>query len=87
MFKIEQVFPMKNGTILVGRFTIQQPKLSPGEMLIAQHSETSQRIGLVRFGGVISGRFTHEPTNPRYELSVSFDGDYRKLLGAVLVKL
>lgn len=85
MFLIENSIPLRNGMIIRGRFQVEKPQLAPGDQLIAEKDD--QRIGLVRFIGVISANYTHEPTNPRYHLSVAFDGPYQLLTGAILRKL
>ena len=82
MFQVENAVPFRNGMILRGRFTVPGVRLLPGEVLVVE--DTSQ---MVRFNGVMNANYTHDPSNPRYHISVAFDGDYQSLVGKTLKKL
>lgn len=85
MFLIDNSIPFRNGVLIQGRFQVNNPQITPGEQLIA--SKDGQQVGLVRFMGILNANFSHNPSNPRYHISVGFDKDYRLLQGATLTKL
>jgi hypothetical protein len=84
MFLVDNSIPFRNGVLIQGHFQVISPQLVPGEQMIAE--KDGQRIGVVRFMGILSANFTHNPANPRYNISVGFDKDYRLLQGATLSK-
>jgi hypothetical protein len=85
MFLVENSIPFRNGVLIQGHFQVTGPQLVPGDQLIAE--KDGKRVGLVRFMGILNANFSHNPSNPRYHLSVAFDSDYRLLQGATLSKL
>lgn len=85
MFTIDNSIPFRNGVLIQGHFNSPGVQLVPGEQLLAE--KDGERVGIVRFFGVINASFTHNPTNPLYHISVGFDKDYRLLIGATLSKL
>lgn len=84
MFLIDNSIPFRNGIVVQGRFTVNHPEIQPGDMFIAERDGV--RVGIVRFIGILSANFTQSKENPRYHVSVAFDGDYRVLAGATLTK-
>lgn len=82
MFLIENIIPCRNGIIAQGKFTIPHPTLVPGQQLIAAFQ--NKRIGLVRFVATISVHYSWGKENPRCQLSIAFDGDYKSLIGSEL---
>lgn len=84
MFLIDNSIPFRNGILVQGRFTVNHPEIAPGDMFVAE--KDGARLGIVRFVGILSAGFTQSKENPRYHLSVAFDGDYRALTGATMVK-
>ena len=85
MFLIDNSIPFRNGVLIQGHFQVSRPQITPGDQLIA--SKDGQQVGLVRFMGILNANFSHNPSNPRYHISVGFNGDYRLLQGATLTKL
>lgn len=87
MFLIENAIPFRNGVLIQGKFQVVGPKVVPGEQLVA--TKDGQRVGMVRLFGILSANYTHDPSNPRYHISVGCekDQDYRALIGATLTKL
>jgi hypothetical protein len=87
MFLIENAIPFRNGMMIQGRFQISSPKVLPGEQFVA--TKDGRRVGMVRMFGILSANYTHDPSNPRYHISVGCekDQDYRALIGATLTKL
>jgi len=85
MFQIENSIPFRNGVLVQGHFSVQSPQLFPGEQLLAE--KDGERVGIVRFIGILSANFTHNPANPRYHISVAFQGPYQVLIGATLRKM
>jgi hypothetical protein len=84
MFLVDNAIPFRNGTLIQGYFNVQNPQITPGEQLLA--IKDGQEVGIVRFIGILSANFTHNPANPRYHISVGFDKDYRSLIGSTLTK-
>lgn len=86
MFLIDNAIPFKNGVLIQGKFQVSNPKVLPGEQLLA--TKDGQRVGIVRMFGILSANYTHDPANPRYHISVGCekDQDYRRLIGATLTK-
>jgi hypothetical protein len=87
MFLIENAIPFRNGVVIQGKFQVQNPKMFPGDQFLAIKND--QRVGMVRMFGILSANFTHDPSNPRYHISVGCEKgqDYRALIGATLTKL
>jgi len=85
MFLVENSIPFQNGILVQGHFQVPQPQLVPGDQLLAE--KNGQRVGIVRFIGILNANFSHNPTNPRYHISVAFPGPYQALLGATLRKM
>lgn len=85
MFLIDNSIPFRNGILIQGHFQTQHPQLTPGDQLIAERD--GKRIGIVRFVGILNANFTHNPSNPRYHISVAFDGPFQALQGATLSKI
>jgi hypothetical protein len=84
MFLIENSIPFRNGVLIQGHFQVASPQIVPGDQLLAE--KDGKRVGIVRFMGILSANFTHNPANPRYHISVGFDQDYRLLQGCTLSK-
>jgi len=85
MFLIEKCVPFRNGILVEGRTQAPGMRLTPGMQLIAE--KDGQRVGLVRYVGLVHTRYSHSVTNPPTQLSVAFAGDYRLLNGATLQEL
>lgn len=85
MFLVENSIPFRNGVLVQGRFQASHPQLVPGEQLLVE--KNGQRVGIVRFIGILNANFSHNPTNPRYHISVAFQGSYQALLGSTLRKM
>lgn len=87
MFLIENAIPFRNAVLIQGKFQAANPKIFPGDQLIA--TKDGQRVGMVRMFGILSANYTHDPSNPRYHISIGCEKnqDYRELIGATLTKL
>jgi hypothetical protein len=85
MFLVENSIPFQNGVLVQGHFQVQHPQLLPGEQLLAE--KNGQRVGIVKFNGILNANFTRDPKNPLYHISVAFPGPYQALLGATLRKM
>jgi len=81
MFLVENSIPLRNGIILQGHFTPGHA-IKPGDQLLAE--KDGRRVGMVRFVGIINANFLQDSANPRYHLSVAFEGPYQALVGATL---
>jgi hypothetical protein len=86
MFLVDNAIPFRNGVLIQGHFNVQSPQLVPGEQLLA--IKDGKQIGIVRFIGILNANFTHNPTNPRYHISIGFEKNknYRSLIGSTLSK-
>lgn len=82
MFLIDNAVPFRNGVLIQGHFTQSGVKLLPGETCLAE--KNGVRVGIVRFMGILNANFSHNPCNPRYHISVGFEGDCRNLIGCTL---
>lgn len=87
MFLIDNAVPFRNGVLVQGHFQVPNPQIVPGEQMIAKKDD--QQVGMVRISGILNANFSHNPSNPRYHISVGFEKekDYRVLIGATLNKL
>ncbi len=87
MFLIDNAVPFRNAVLIQGHFQTEHPRIMLGDQLIA--TKDGKQVGMVRIYGILNANFSHNPSNPRYHISVGFEKekDYRVLIGATLNKL
>lgn len=85
MFLVENAIPFQNATLVQGKFTVNSPNLLPGDMFLVE--KDGIRIGMARFLALVNAKYSHNPQNPKYNITVGFDKDYRLLIGATFTKM
>jgi hypothetical protein len=71
--------------MIQGHFSVEKPEITPGDQFLSIKND--QDLGLVRLFGIVAVKYARDPSNPLYNLSVAFSGDYRSLIGSNLKKL